>query len=540
MAFTASYILNLKDQFTGKAAAIVRAYKKIDQETKKNTRSAKAYAQRLHKLKKEMADTAKTSMKAGLAVGSAGMLYAANKASEFSDAMADVDKVMDLTQKGTFKRFRKTIMDLAPELATMPADLARMAYQGAKVGVADAEMKKFLVTVTKTKSAFDMTAEAAGAIIGDIKAKLNISISDTEKLMSRVNYMADTTSASGNRMLDIIARVSGDFALMKFDTKEIAAFAASADQIETSSELAASGLRMAFNRLQQSPIYRRDFQKRPVETFLGILETLKKMDPVARNLKIKKLFGDEAGKFIKKAVVNIKKFRDNLKGAASDNAIKSMDKEWQSFINRSSTGFMQIRVKLMKLVIKVGMIVLEWFNKNKKAINGIIDAFSGWIERNKTLIPIVMGLIAGLVIFVVIAKMLSIIIGALTIVVGVFGSTAMIAFLPIIAVIIAIVGVLYIMYKIWSTISGDTIQAIDDMENKVKSLVNTQNKAGQEPYVGKGVTSTYKAEMLKRNETNVNGEIVVRAEPGSQVTKKKIKANTGSNTRFMAADFGQH
>lgn len=530
-----TYTYNLKDKFSKSFRKFKVGMKRQRRLFKRNKDAAKAYSRQMDKVKNSIKNFGSSIFGAlGATAGMAlALIGAVRAASNFADSMSDVNKVMDLKQKGQFGQFRKDILKMAPVLATMPSDLAKMAYQGAKVGVAKKEMAGFLRVVVKTKAAFDMTAETAGSAIGDIKAKLGLSIGDSEKLLSQVNYMADTTRANGRNMLDIIARVSARFKLMKFDSSQIAAFAAAADMISVSSELAASGMRMAFRRLSTSPIYAKKFHKAPVETFMSILDSLKKMDPAMRAIKVKKLFGDEAGEFVVSAVENIKAFRDNLKAAKTDAALKSMDKEFAAFLKRSSTGFLQLKIKFMKIFIKIGDILLAWFEANKGWINWIIDNIGDLVNNYSWVIEIAM-IMAG--VFMTIIAVVLIYIGVmsiLTMITTAFGLASLAALWPIILVIGAIVLVVYGLYKAYQYFTGNSAKGVDKLTESMKKLNATREsqKFGS-MYAGKGVQNSYKTEMMRRQQTNVSGEINVSADKGSTITKNKINIDQGSNTDF--------
>jgi TP901 family phage tail tape measure protein len=422
-------------------------------------------------------------------------------------------------------------------LATMPEDLAKMAYQGGKLGIkAGKGMTGFLEVVSKIKAGFDMSATEAGTLVGDIKAKLGLGVAGIKKLMSQVNYLADNTSADGAKMINVIQRVSSEFSLMKFDTLEVAAFAGAASQIKVSAELAATGLQMAFTKLQQSPIYQQQFQKTPVKTFMTLLKSLRQMDAIARNTKIQKLFGVDAGKFIMGAVDKIGLFEEALTKVKDKKALKSLDKEFANFLKRSSTGFLQLKIKFTKIFIKIGDVFLRFFERNKAVINSAIDGVSEWIEANGNIIPIVLGIIAVVTVLGAAVLAFAAIMAVLNIAMGVFGTIVMIAFSPITLAILTIIGIAYILYKIISGITGKSITGIDKAVASAKRLQESQNNM-QNVGFGKGINNSYKTEMMKKSDVNISGEIGVKADKGSQITRNRININQGSN---FAVDFGHH
>ena len=331
MAFSVSYIYELVDKFSGPAS-------KIERKTQRLKRSVNRAAA---SMRKNMQNFSDSTANAQNAIGSLGAAVAVEKlvssSLEMEDALADIARVSDLSGD-SLGRFRTEIETLSDKLGKSSVGLAQIAFEGKKLGTTDDNLLKFVNNVVKMAVAFDMAESEAGKAIGSIKSKVNLSIEDISKLTDSINFLADNTTANGRNMINIIERISGSMKTINVPPEAIAALASFADQLETSPELAASGINMMMNRMMRMPGMMKKLLSDPLGTVRNELQKLADMPESRRVAVIFKRFGDEAGRFVLKASSGMEKFDDTVNKAFSTGAIGSMDKEMKNRAGRTSTA----------------------------------------------------------------------------------------------------------------------------------------------------------------------------------------------------------
>ena len=341
MSNKVSYLIQLQDKFSRQAEKINRAMQKIKVATDK---TAKSFVKFSKKAKKSLDRVGKQAAKTGAKILAAAAIIAigASKAikqsTNMEDAMADVARVVTAT-KADISKFEEKLETMSEALGKNKIGLAQMAFEGGKLGIALKDMEPFLDLVTKTAIAFDLQDQEAGRAIGSIRAKMGLMNKDVKILLDSINFLADNTSASGARMINIVERISGEMALLGIPPEATASLAGFADQIEVTSELAASGIRMFLSRMQRFPGMTTKLMNDPLGTVRGTLQAIAKMGPEVRAKFIQKAFGDEAGRFVKKMVSKVDLFGKTVTTAFSTKAVDSMTRELENQLNRSSKVF---------------------------------------------------------------------------------------------------------------------------------------------------------------------------------------------------------
>lgn len=335
-----SYLIQLQDRFSRQGERIRATAAKMGSGFDKLNRKIEKTSGKLKKLEEVSGKAAKIGavMFASSVLVGLGFKKAVTQSVKMEDAMADVARVV--TGSDTeLAAFEETLELLSETLGKSKIGLAQMAFEGGKLGTSLKDLEPFLQMVSKTAISFDLQDQEAGRAIGSIRAKMGLMNKDTQTLLDSVNFLADTTSASGARMINVIERVSGTMALLKVPPKTVAALAGFADQLEVTSELAASGMNMFINRMKRFPGFTTKLMNKPLETIRATLGAIAKMGPEVQATFIRKAFGDEAGRFVNKMVANVALFDKTIKLALSPKAAGSMQRELENKLRRSSSSF---------------------------------------------------------------------------------------------------------------------------------------------------------------------------------------------------------
>lgn len=326
MSFSVNYDFRIFDRFTAPLKKMNRALSKHKNKINSAANAAKKYGSKMANLNN--------------AIGGAAAVYSFGKAfksfTNLEDALFDVQRVTDMTS-GSLNAFRSDIEKMSEELGRPAVALAQIAFEGGKLGVAEKDLMGFTNQVVKMAVAFDMTEQSAGQAIGSIQAKMGLTLASVTELADSVNFLADNTASNGARMIEILARVSGTFKTLRIPPQASASLAGFADQLEVTPELAASGLNMAFRKMMKMPGMMTKLLKDPMKAFQSELSRFNKMPEAKRAGELFKEYGDEAGRFMLKAVGNVELLDKTMSAAFSSGAIGSMDREMANRAGRTST-----------------------------------------------------------------------------------------------------------------------------------------------------------------------------------------------------------
>lgn len=381
MANTVEYIYQIQDQFS-------RQLKKFNDLTQKATQKVSRMGDRMQATGDKMQNM---SNAIGGAVALEGMRRMLDRSVQVEDALADLVRVGGLTSTELGKM--ETSMEaLSEELGKDKIGLLQQGFEGLKMGIPLQELDNFVKLSARTAVAFDIVDQEAGRSLGSLRAKLGLTTDDLGNLMDSVNFVADNFAADGSRMVNIIERTSGVMKTLQMPTEVIAGLAGFADQVETSQELAASGLNQMFAIMQKNPKLVKQLMSDPVAALKGEFERFQKIDPARRFAVMQKQYGTEAARFMGKAVANVDLFTSTLNKAASQDAFGSMMREMSNRADRTST-FISILWQVTKNTFEaIGDILKPTLRVVTQYAIQFGKMFKAFVNANPVLVKIVAGL----------------------------------------------------------------------------------------------------------------------------------------------------
>lgn len=523
MAESVSYIYQIIDKFTPVLKRIEQANTRFEAGMKKVSAGMGRIGINAGRVKDSM-------MAFGAAAG-AGLVVAAKKSMDFESVMADVSKVMNIASNDpAMIGFKENILKTSVAMGKLPKNIAEIAVAGGKLGIAMKDMDNFIGVVSRTSVAFDMLEGTAGEQIGSIQAKLGLTVNETGNLMDAVNYLADNTAAGGARMIDIIARTSGTLKSIDMPRKFMAGWAAFADQMEVTPELAASGLNMMIAKMRQMPGMLELMVKSPQGAIEGLLKSLSGLDAVTRAKQVDKLFGPEAGRFVLKAVNNMKKYDETMRLVVDDTKFAgSMMKELANKLGTSETAWGKIKAIFDVVAITVGDVLTPIIKEIAPKIVNIGFAFREWAKDNPNMLKLAIA-IAGIAAALTPLLLIASVIGA-----------------PLLAMGAAIVGVSAAIFEIqqnWNYLVMDfklgiewIIEKLNIAADKFKSLIMAPKNLGMS--LGEKIKGFFgfgekgiAAQNAAATKSTLNGNIVVSAKPGSKVESAGMKTSAPGNLGF--------
>lgn len=320
---------------------------------------------------------------AALATAGAGaaMWNMAKAASQLADGMRDVSRVTS-SSGPEIDALKKKFRDMAKETGVSAVNLASVAYEGGKMGVAGKDMEGFVRTVVKVGLGFDMAQSTAANSLGKIKDVMKLTFSETEELMQRTNYLADNiTGVTGESMVEILLRTAGVAKSLKLPPDVAAGWAAFANRMEITPQLAASGINMMTQRMMAVPGMMEKILDDPRMAMEDYLSRIAALEPLKREKYIVKTFGVESARFVRKAVTSMDQLRDSMEKAMSKKALGSLDREYSKIMDSASQKALQLRESARDAAITLGDKLLEVFIKLHPYLMKITEDFGNWLDK---------------------------------------------------------------------------------------------------------------------------------------------------------------
>lgn len=286
----------------------------------------------------------------GAGIGISAVL---KQAAAVENAMIDMARATDLPA-AELKKFEERFMTLSEQIGISTDKLAIMAYEGSKTGIDTKDLDKYVRITANAAVSFEILEDEAGRALGSIKAKMGLNIDQLKEMMDRVNFVADATSADGERMINIMERLSGTFKTLKVDPSVAAGLAAVADQLEFSPELAASGMQMVISKMMLAPKLAEKMIKDPAATIKTVMKKIADLPEHKRIAAATKMFGADAAKFAVKMAEGMLLFDDTMKKAADAKAINSMEREMASKLKSLTVLWKNMKNAVTNVMVAIG------------------------------------------------------------------------------------------------------------------------------------------------------------------------------------------
>lgn len=462
MANTVSYIYEILDRYSA-------PLRKISKQTRKFAGFAKRAQKGVLNLSKKMDNLASKAQNLQGALGALGLAAGLKKvidvSSEMEDAMSDIGRVTDVSASGLLQ-FEDQLEKISEQLGKSKKGLAEMAFEGGKLGVPIEKMEDFLMMTSRTAIAFDMLDQEAGRAIGSIQAKMGLMGEESERLLDSTNFLADTTSANGARMIEIIERLSGTFKLLEIPPEVSAALAGFADQIEVTPQLAASGMNMMIRQMRKMPGMTTKLMNDPIAAINTQLERMAKMGPELRTRFVQKVFGAESARFVEKAIANIELFGSTVEKATSSEAAGSMQRELENQMKRSSKAFEIFSATVTNTFDTIGDVIKPFAVNMAKSFSVIMRVVREFAKANPILVKFLAGFAAVIVVFTGLAATVGVLMAAMAPLTAFLATFA----LPIIGIVAGITA-LSVAFSEWVETGHPVIAMLGDMASDIGSIL---------------------------------------------------------------------
>ncbi len=304
MAFDVSFVYRIIDRYSSQLKAIgdktERVSKKISGINAKVASSFGKVAGGVGKVGRGIKRVSGFAAGAMAAVAVA-LIKPIEHARALEAAISDVDKVFDFESASARTAFIKDLTGLASKLGRTKTEVANLAFEAGKLGIAQEDIARFVELSAKASTALDgLPIEESGQIIGNLANRFKLTTDEVEGMLGAINLLADGTTVNGGQILKVVGRMAGQFAALEIPPEVSSGLAAFARQFAETDELAASGMKMFLRQLDQVKL-----SQAPIETITDTLTGLADLEIGERIATIEEMFGLEASTFVQGLVANV-------------------------------------------------------------------------------------------------------------------------------------------------------------------------------------------------------------------------------------------
>ncbi|HFP7691586.1 TPA: phage tail tape measure protein [Campylobacter jejuni] len=328
---------------------------------------------------------------------------------DFESAIADVKKVTELSEGHTLEGLKQDILDLSKKLPMTAKEIANIVAEGGKLGLASKDALEFGKTATAMGVAFEMSAESAGEAIGGLMANLQTNVQGVKELGDSINYLADKGASDAKNIVDIVSRIGGMGNIIGLQRENMAALAATLDEVKIPAEVAGTALSSMFTKLSTADtlgnkaeeafkqlglngaFVKKALNENSQEAINLILSRIKMLDKESRVGVITNIFGNDAGTIRSMATLvnGYDRYQELLKMANSEEKKGSMDKE---LINKCSTTSSVLKIlgnNISSIAVKFSDALLPVIKLVASGFNFIIDKIDILLSKFPTLSTII-------------------------------------------------------------------------------------------------------------------------------------------------------
>lgn len=329
---------------------------------------------------------------------------------DFESAMADVKKVTDLSEGHTLEGLKQDILDLSKKLPMTAEEIANIVAEGGKLGLASKEALEFGKTATAMGVAFEMSANEAGEAIGGLMANLQTDVKGIKDLGDSINYLADKGSSDAKNIVNIVSRIGGMGNLIGLQRENMAALAATLDEVKIPAEVAGTAISSMFTKLSTADtlgakaeeafsqlglsgeFMKKALNRNSQEAINILLSRIKTLDKESQIGVITNIFGNDSGTTIRAMATLVNgydRYQELLKMTNSEEKKGSMDKE---LINKCETTASILKIlgnNISALAIKFSDALLPVVKLVASGFSFVIDIVDTLLSKFPVLSTIV-------------------------------------------------------------------------------------------------------------------------------------------------------
>lgn len=288
-------------------------------------------------------------------------------------------------------------------------EIANIVAEGGKLGLASKEALEFGKTATAMGVAFEMSANEAGEAIGGLMANLQTDVKGIKDLGDSINYLADKGSSDAKNIVNIVSRIGGMGNLIGLQRENMAALAATLDEVKIPAEVAGTAISSMFTKLSTADtlgakaeeafsqlglsgeFMKKALNRNSQEAINILLSRIKTLDKESQIGVITNIFGNDSGTIRAMATLvnGYDRYQELLKMTNSEEKKGSMDKE---LINKCETTASILKIlgnNISALAIKFSDALLPVVKLVASGFSFVIDIVDTLLSKFPVLSTIV-------------------------------------------------------------------------------------------------------------------------------------------------------
>lgn len=391
----------------------------IVNENRRLLRSEQAIERQLERTNTLRANRERRSELHGQLLGTVGTAFAAavpvKKAIEFESVMADVRKVVDMTD-AEFKGMSRSILDMSANMPMAASGIGAIVAAAGQSGIAKAELLDFAKSAVMMGVAFDLTGDQSGQMMANWRAGMNLTQAETVALADAVNHLSNNMNATAPAIGEVVQRQGAVAKAAGLSAIQTAALSAALLSSGAAPEIAATALKNLTSALTkggsvtkaQIAVFEQlgmtseritaDMQKDAEGTIKKVFAALAKAPAEIRGSLVGDLFGEEAKGAIAPLLMNMGNLTKAFdKTANASKFTGSMLKEYEERSKTTANNLQLLSGKITRLAITIGDVLLPPLNAVAGILGRGIDGMNELAQEFPRLTTVVVGAAGGLV-----------------------------------------------------------------------------------------------------------------------------------------------
>lgn len=345
------------------------------------------------------------------ALATAGLGAAVNAASNFEDAMVEVQKVTDET---TAEQLAGPIRELATEIPLAQDAIAGLTADAARFGIEGTEnIQNFAETAAQMGFATDLSAEQAGESLARLAQLTGTPTEEINNLGSSIAVLGNNFATSEQEIVDSMLRSSAAMASLGLNQTEMAGLSTALNEVSESSERAGSRLRRLGQELLDPA------KVGDLSSALGMTEeefrNMRDSNPAGLMQQMAESFaegGDTAENLrgvltttSQQAIAGLSQNLDGLNDALDKSnsgyeEATALQEETDAQTETFSSQVQILRNELTNIGIEIGNVLLPHLTSLVSQIGNAVEVFAEWNESTNGLLGtgvLLAGVLAGVV-----------------------------------------------------------------------------------------------------------------------------------------------
>lgn len=402
---------------------LVEQYRKLEAQIGKTRRQQDRMNNAMRGMEKGKAMMANAGMAIGAVTAAASTAFIpVIQAASFEKAMLGVAKQVDgardkngqLTK--TYYDMAKAIQLLGREIPIPTNELAKMAEQGARMGVPKENLIEFTRTAAKLATALDLPREELADNMGKIAALFKVPIPEIEKLGDAINFLDDNAISKGGDIIEFLRRTGGVAGVVKVTANEMAALGSTLLSLGEPTETAGTAVNAFFQKLAAADKGTKKFRRALDEigisaeqvqkgmqtdaqgTILKVIDAVNKLPQEQRLGVLVDLVGLEHSDTLAKLVGNVSEYRKQIDLVNSQKVAGSVSREFAAQLATTSAQWEITKNRLVEVGVNIGSVLLPPLNKLLGGVGKVTSAVADWARENPALVKTIFtvaGALAG-------------------------------------------------------------------------------------------------------------------------------------------------